>query len=93
MIANMLHPRSGHKCIAYKNSIFVCGGYDGLQRLDLCEKYDPNTNTWSRIRSMNVPRTNFGAAIIDGTIFVAGGYNNGYATRTTELYKDNENKW
>lgn len=93
MIANMLHPRSGHKFVLFKNEMFALGGYDGLSRLDLCEKYDPDTNTWSRIRSMNIPRTNFGVAIIDGKIFVAGGYSNNYATSSTERYQHNENKW
>lgn len=93
MIGQMLHPRSGHKCIIFKNEMFVLGGYDGTRRLDLCEKYNPKTNTWSRIRPMNIPRTNFGVAIIDGMIFVAGGYSNDYATRSTEVYRDNENEW
>lgn len=89
----MLHPRSGHKCVPLKNFIYCVGGYDGITRLDLCERYDPNTNSWSEIRSMNVARTNFGVAVIDGAIFVAGGYSNDYATSSTELYQVIEDKW
>lgn len=93
MIADMLHNRSGHGCITFKDCIYVIGGFDGQIRLKLCEKYNLSTNTWSMIREMNIERTNFGVAVIDDVIFVAGGYGNFYTTNTSEYYVPNENQW
>lgn len=93
MIADMMHQRSGHKCITFEDFIYVCGGFDGTMRMNLCEKYNPNTNSWSTIREMNIARTNFGVAVIDETIFVAGGFSSSNATSTVEFYRSNENAW
>lgn len=34
-------------CTVNDTDIFVCGGYDGNNRLDTIEKYDTNKNNWS----------------------------------------------
>lgn len=32
-------------CAVNENDIYVCGGYDGLKRLNTIEKYDVGKNT------------------------------------------------
>lgn len=89
----MLNRRSGHKCIVHNEFIYVIGGFDDTNRLNLCEKYNPVTNSWLTIREMNIARINFGIAVIDDMIFVAGGFTNSNPTNSTEFYLDNENQW
>ncbi len=37
--------------------IYAMGGFDGTHRLNSCERYDPSTNQWTVIPSMNVQRS------------------------------------
>lgn len=39
------------------------GGFDGMSRLRSVEAYNPQTNTWHSVQSMNQPRSNFGIEV------------------------------
>ena len=42
--------------------MYAMGGYDGSQRLDLVEKYDPATDQWSTVTCMGVRRDGLAAS-------------------------------
>ena len=50
-----------HRCyvsVAELNGfIYALGGFDGTHRLNTAERYDPSTNQWTLIPSMNVSRS------------------------------------
>lgn len=48
----------------FDNKIYVMGGYDGHTRLRTVEMYDPESNEWSYVSSMNVGRAGCGAAVV-----------------------------
>ena len=57
------------------------------------EKYNPATNTWSRIPDMYNARSNFAMEIIDDMIFAIGGFNGFNTTYHVECYDEQSNKW
>jgi hypothetical protein len=59
-----------------------------------CEKYDPETDTWSPISNMIMKRYNMATAVIDDKIFVIGGRDSNYnPTNRVECFSDEENEW
>ena len=50
------------------------------------ERYDPRTDTWSQIASMNGRRLQFGVAVVEGKLFVVGGRDGLKTLNTGESY-------
>lgn len=65
-----------HRCyvsVAESNGfIYALGGFDGTHRLNTCERYDPSTNQWTLIASMNVARSDAHACTIEDKIYITG---------------------
>lgn len=82
--------RFRHEAAAMKNKIFVVGGLDGQKNsLKSAEVFDPVTDTWSFIASVNYPRRDFGLGVIQDMLFVfAGG-----GTNTIECYDSSSDEW
>jgi kelch-like protein 18 len=60
--------------------IYAIGGYDGSGDVASVEAYDPNTDTWSFVASMNYARSAHAATTgLDGTIYSIGGDGAGVA--------------
>lgn len=49
--------------------LIAVGGYDGNQYLKTVEKYDPETNEWSQLASLNYNRA--GACVVAVPNFIA----------------------
>ncbi|NBI31260.1 kelch repeat-containing protein, partial [Chengkuizengella marina] len=81
--------------------IYVMGGYKYLNEhsasdsLNSVEVYDPLTNTWTELSSMNFRRSSFQSQMINGKIFVMGGfdYNSGSYLNDVEMYNPVTNTW
>jgi N-acetylneuraminic acid mutarotase len=59
-----------------------------------CEKYDPETDTWSPIPNMVMKRCGMATAVIDDKIFVIGGRDYKHnPTNRVECFSDEENEW
>lgn len=82
--------RFRHEAAAMANKIFVVSGLDGRKNsLKSAEVFDPVTDTWSSIASVNYPRRDFGLGVIQDMLFVfAGG-----GTNTIECYDSNSDEW
>lgn len=52
--------------------IYALGGYDGKNRLNSAERYDPNTNQWTLIPSMNYLRSDAHASTLNDKIYITG---------------------
>lgn len=80
-IAQMACPRSGVSLIAFGNTLYAIGGFNGYTRLASGEKYCPDVSTgWSDIAEMLTPRSNFATVILDDFIFVIGGFNDRFVS-------------
>lgn len=72
--------RHGHGCAFLDGWLFVCGGsrrdIDGsISRFKSVEKYDPKTNTWTTVTSMNVARSLHVVLVHRGALWAIGGKN------------------
>lgn len=77
----MTCPRSGVSLIAFGNTLYAIGGFNGYTRLASGEKYCPDgTAVWSEISEMLTPRSNFATVILDDFIFVIGGFNDRFVS-------------
>ena len=69
--------RLGPGVAALDNKIYVTGGYDGGQNggqsMSSVDCYDPGTNTWSQVASMNIARRGHGLVILHGKLYAIGG--------------------
>lgn len=63
-IRSMQKPRAWAGVAIFDNRIYICGGFDGQNRLGDAEMYDPETDQWTYICKMIVPRAGCGAAVV-----------------------------
>lgn len=75
-IPQMLSARSGVSLVAFQNTLYALGGFNGFTRLTTGEKFKPGrSTTWDEIAEMSTPRSNFATVILDDYIYVIGGFN------------------
>jgi N-acetylneuraminic acid mutarotase len=107
------HPRQGATTMLLADgNVLMLGGWTTESRfppvetvytvLSGAEEYDPNTNEWIEVASMNQPRGAATAALLpDGKVFVSGGVNalgdvpglSYSAISSTEAYDPATNSW
>ena len=80
-VADMPTPRASTEAAVINGTIYVCGGYNGIDNravnlkfLDIVEAYDPKNDTWARKQGMSVSRVDFGVGVVAGKIYAIGGY-------------------
>ena len=74
--------------------LIVVGGEDRTSSFNIMERYDPEMDSWSTVKSMQRKRAGAGVAVCDGKIYVAGKIlntildeeKNGYVARDQLLY-------
>lgn len=76
-IASMHSHRETHAVGVVDGKLYVFGGtgagYDCGGDLDLAEVYDPESDMWSQVVSMQVPRSFLAAGVISENAYVVGG--------------------
>ena len=79
-VADMPTPRTSAEAVVINGTIYVCGGYNGIDNravnlkfLDIVEAYDPQKDTWTRKQGMSVARIGFGMGVVAGKIYSIGG--------------------
>ncbi|KAM9224449.1 kelch-like protein 6 isoform 4-T4 [Dugong dugon] len=83
-----------HKMAVLGGKVYVIGGFDGLQRLNNVETYDPFHNCWSEAAPLLVHVSSFAATSHKKKLYVIGGGPNGkLATDKTQCYDPSTNKW
>ena len=87
-LPNMTKKRGCATSVAFKNKVYVIGGYDGDQTLTSVEIFNPATNEWSFGPSLQVPRMGAKAIAYNARIFVIGGCETleGGHQKTVEVY-------
>lgn len=68
-----MHCRRCYVSVAELNGlIYAIGGYDGHNRLNTVERYNPKTNQWTVITPMNMQRSDASACVLKGKIYATG---------------------
>ncbi|MDX8031606.1 kelch repeat-containing protein [Lentzea sp. BCCO 10_0856] len=97
-VAPMLDRRARHKLIAVDGHLYAIGGEnDDFDTRSSAERYDPHTDTWTRIAPMRETRAFFGIAVVRHDIAVVGGYtqvgDKSTFLDTIEIYDVREDRW
>ncbi|TRZ04227.1 hypothetical protein DNTS_029919 [Danionella cerebrum] len=83
-----------HKMAVVAGKVYVLGGYDGNQRLNSVEAYDPFHNSWTETEPLMISVSSFSAASFDKCIYVIGGGPNGkLATNNMQCFDSQLNRW
>ena len=77
----------------FADLIFVCGGFDGTMRHTSMERYDPNIDQWSVLRSMNTGREGAGLVVANDGLYCIGGYDGVNLLNSAERYDPNTDQW
>lgn len=82
--------------VGIDNKVYVIGGYGGPSNsncLSSVERYDPHTNKWEEVASMQTGRRSLAAISTDRHIFAIGGYNGKTHISSIERYDYQLNQW
>jgi N-acetylneuraminic acid mutarotase len=72
-IAAMPTARANPAAAELGGAVYVAGGFTNDQTLDVVERFDPLTGSWSESTRLPVPRGAAAAASLGGLLYVAGG--------------------
>ena len=73
--------------------IYVAGGKQNSLVLNTCEMYDPATNEWHLMPSLDVRRHFASMVCFQGSLFVIGGFNSHSRELSVEMFDSSANKW
>ena len=60
----MISRRSGFGAVTINSTILVLGGFTGSNNSNLCEIYNPRTNSWHALPNLKTERVGLVAAIL-----------------------------
>lgn len=93
-IAPLPTPRAFPAAAVLNGQIYVIGGRSGSGvALDVVERYDPNSNTWTTIDATRDGRFNASAATFNGQILLTGGRSEGVLTNDVDVYDPIDARW
>lgn len=87
--------RCSHGAVAYKNKLYIIGGYERGECLNICEVYDPVSNTIEEIAPMCHRRGRAAVTFLekDNSIYVMGGSDGHEDLNSIEYFNLDEKKW
>ena len=65
--------KRSHAAAVVGGNIYVFGGECESLISNAVDKYNSNSNTWTQVGNMNVPRCGFGIAVVEEQVFLIGG--------------------
>ena len=66
--------------------LYAVGGQDGVSCLNYVEKYDPESNKWSKVANMTTRRLGVGVAVLNGCLYAVGGSDGTSPLNTGQLF-------
>ncbi len=93
-LAAMPTARYGFGLAVYENQIYAIAGELKQGASDVVERYDPNTNLWTKLHTKPTAVGDVSAAILGGKIYVPGGRTtSGKLTDALEIYDPRQDTW
>lgn len=95
-IEPMMEQHSAAASGVLNSTLYVCGGFNGLQWLSSVEEFDPARGSWTQITPMLTPRAGAAAAVVQKQLYVCGGWGNGDLLGSVEEFcpgRSTVNKW
>lgn len=69
----MYYPRCYVSVAVLRGKIYALGGYNGRNRMNSAERYDPERNQWELITPMQRQRSDASASTVNDKIYIVGG--------------------
>ena len=73
--------------------LYVVGGRDSNSCLNSVECYDPHTDKWALLPSLNVSRGGVGVTMLDGRLYALGGHEISDPLNSVEVFDPKINEW
>merc|ERR1719221_322625 len=89
----MLSRRVGGAATVAAGCLYVCGGWDGRQRLHSVERFDPELEAWEEVSPMLQRRDRAAVATIAGRLFVCGGFDGDRDLSSAECFDPATGVW
>lgn len=89
----MKHSRSGCSVALLDGFLYVAGGYDGTNSLDIVERYSIENNSWENVAPMQTSRNGLKLVEHKKKLYALGGDDGQKFLNTVECYDPNENQW
>ena len=90
----LLTERSGHSAVAYHKKLLVIGGDSNFRIISSVEVYSSETNQFSFVAPMNIPRCYFGCCVVNSSLYVIGGIlDDDTLTDEVEIYDIEKDEW
>lgn len=77
----------------HNSLIYVLSGWVDAVATNISESYNPETDVWTELPSLNHPRYATSAATLKGKIYLAGGHNGSQIVSTVEVFDSNSSHW
>ena len=72
---------------------YVCGGWDGRQRLDSAERFEPLSGAWQGLPPMAQRRDRAAVASLAQRLYICGGFDGEADLRTAECFDPVKGAW
>lgn len=87
------HSTRWRNSLRRQQRIFAVGGWTNDRPSEKVEKYNPYTDTWQEVSSMNRPRCGIGVAIIGESLYAIGGHDGNKYLNSVERYDIENDRW
>ena len=67
--------------VSVAGCVYAVGGFNGSLRVRTVDCYDPLTERWTCVSSMQDRRSTLGAAVLNGLLYAVGGFDGSTGTR------------
>ena len=92
-MAQMTCKRFDHGAAVFNDTVVVCGGDDGQNRLSSSEIYDAELNKWTKLSLLKQCRSNNQSVTCGGCLYTMGGYNGEKTLSTMERLDGLDQSW
>ncbi|XP_027601012.1 calicin [Pipra filicauda] len=86
-------PVAYHGSVYLKGYVYVIGGFDGTDYLDIVKRFDPLQKTWQQVAPMHSRRRYVSVTVVDNFIYAMGGFDGSIELNTAERYDPDTNQW
>lgn len=86
-------PRAYHGTAVIEYSIYVIGGFDGMDYFNSCRCFDAVSKQWREVAPMNARRCYVSVTTLRDIVYAMGGYDGHHRQNTAEKYNHRTNQW
>ena len=89
-------PRAMHTMVAWGDSVFIFGGYDGSRRLSEFYEYSFQTKCWFPVKGRGIPpspRDRHAATVAGNSMYVFGGHDGSQRLSDTHVFDFAASRW